>query len=327
MVVEDRTVEREGHHTYRAAGLTIAAQCRLPGLSDAVAASPDLRVMQGRPQWAESCRQIHYISDNMIDGAPSVIVERSEHGYAFRYADGTAFWLDGAGSLVWMSVATTFEDACTYLLGPVLSFALRLRGDFSLHASAVESRAGAVALIGPHGAGKSTLAAALGRRGVPVLTDDILRLTRVNGEWTAHAFGGVIRLWEEAESLVFGAPGVLPPLTPTWPKRGLQIGSHGVAPAADSRLLAGLVFLKAVEGSSPPRLRATSAPETILRLIGNSSASLLLNAHQRAVEFHHVSSMTHLPSVEIERGDSRDSLAQLLATVEDWIDSLPARRE
>ena len=283
--------------------------------------------MPGRPQWAESSREVHYISENMIDGVPGVIVERGEHGYAFRYADGTEFWLDAAGARVWMNVATTLEDACTYLVGIVLSFAFRLRGDFSLHASAIQTDGGAVALVGPHGAGKSTLAAALGRRGMPVLTDDILRLTCANGVWTAHAFGGVIRLWSDGESLVFGAPGRLPPLTPTWHKRGLPIGSHGVPLGADSRPLAGIVFLKVIGDDSPPRLRPLSAAETALGLIGNSSASVLLRADQRAAEFHQVASMTHLPNVEIVRSDSRDSLNELLLLLEDWIHSLPARHE
>src|SRR5262245_43893123 len=162
-MADPTTPAREPHHLYRAGGLTIAAHCRLHGLGSASAATPDLSVMPGRPQWAESFRETHYISENMIDGVPGVVVERGEHGYAFRYADCTAFWIDATGALFWMNVATTLEDACTYLVGIVLSFGFRLRGDFSLHASAIQSERGAVALVGPHGAGKSTLAAALGR--------------------------------------------------------------------------------------------------------------------------------------------------------------------
>src|SRR6478609_781623 len=113
-MVDRATIGRDAHHTYRAAGLTIAAHCRLHGFEHASAATPDLRVMAGRPQWAESSREIHYTSENSIDGVPSVLVERCEHGYAFRYADGTAFWLDATGTRVWMHVATTIEDACTY---------------------------------------------------------------------------------------------------------------------------------------------------------------------------------------------------------------------
>ena len=317
-MAERATIERETHHTYRAAGLTIAAHCRLYGFESAPAAPPDLRVLPGSPHWAQHSREHHYSSSTTIDGVPGVIVERCDQGYTFRYADGTEFWLDASGTNVWMHVATTLEDACTYLVGMVLSFALRLRGDFSLHASGIETDGGAVALIGPHGAGKSTLAAAFGRRGLPVLTDDILRLTFADGVWTAHAFGGVIRLWEDSESLVFGAAGRLSPLTPTWPKRGLPIGSHGVRLAADSRPLCAIVFLTTTNGDQPPRLRQLSAAETALGLIGNSSASVLLNAEQRATEFRQVASMAHLPSIEIVRGTG-DSLNELLALLEGWM--------
>lgn len=325
--MDQATPAHDAHHTYRAAGLTISADGRLHGLENARAAPPDLFVMHGRPQWADSLRETHYISDNMIDGVSALIVERGEQGYAFRYADGTEFWLDDAGTRVWMHVTTTLEDACTYLVGIVLSFAFRLRGDFSLHASAIQTDRGAVAMVGPHGAGKSTLAAAFGRGGMPVLTDDILRLTNSHGAWTAHPFGGVIRLWEEGESLVFGEAGRLRPLTPTWPKRGLPIGSHGVSLAVEARPLAGLVFLKPISDDATPRWRTLSAAETALGLIGNSSAAVLLNAGQRAAEFKQVGSMTHLPAIEIERSEGRDSLRQLISLVEGWMQSLPPSHE
>src|SRR5215469_301127 len=54
------------------------------------------------------------------------------------------------------AAASTFEDAVTYLLGPVLGFVLRLRGRTCLHASAVAVGGQAIALAGSSGAGKST---------------------------------------------------------------------------------------------------------------------------------------------------------------------------
>jgi hypothetical protein len=60
------------------------------------------------------------------------------------------------------------------LLGVVLGVLLHRRGRFTLHASAVSIGEAAVAFIGTKGAGKSTLAAELQRRGHPLLTDDIL---------------------------------------------------------------------------------------------------------------------------------------------------------
>ena len=62
----------------------------------------------------------------------------------------------------------------TYLLGSVLSCALVKLGHEILHATAVVVDGEALALLGPSGHGKSTLAAAFLSAGYPVLTDDLL---------------------------------------------------------------------------------------------------------------------------------------------------------
>jgi hypothetical protein len=64
----------------------------------------------------------------------------------------------------------------TYLLSMVLSYALLKLGYEVLHATAVIVDGEALALLGPSGHGKSTLAAAFLSAGYPVLTDDLLVL-------------------------------------------------------------------------------------------------------------------------------------------------------
>jgi hypothetical protein len=77
----------------------------------------------------------------------------------------------------------TFE---TYLLTQVLSFALLRHGLEPLHATTVVIRGKAVAFLGDCGYGKSTLAAACLRAGIPLLTDDLLVLRPVDGEPLAY---------------------------------------------------------------------------------------------------------------------------------------------
>ncbi len=60
-----------------------------------------------------------------------------------------------------------------FLLGSVLGVLCHQRGLLPLHASAVRIRESAVLIAGITGAGKSTLAAALGLRGHGLLTDDV----------------------------------------------------------------------------------------------------------------------------------------------------------
>lgn len=83
----------------------------------------------------------------------------------------------GAISTRHLAPGTTQEEAEMTLLGPCLLLSLALRGIFSLHASAVDTGAGAAVFVGPSGVGKSTLAASLGRNlGWPRAADDIFPL-------------------------------------------------------------------------------------------------------------------------------------------------------
>jgi hypothetical protein len=73
------------------------------------------------------------------------------------------------------------------MLNFVLSTSLTLRGEEPLHATVVDLDGRSVGLLGPSGAGKSTLAAFLITQGGKLITDDVLRLTFVDGRAYAHA--------------------------------------------------------------------------------------------------------------------------------------------
>ena len=97
-------------------------------------------------------------------------------GYLLAFDDTGGFRISGDGHRIRWTPAegAVLFDARLDLLGRVLPFALHLRGLLVLHASAVVVGEGAVALVGPTGHGKSTLAHALVRRGAVLLTDDAL---------------------------------------------------------------------------------------------------------------------------------------------------------
>src|SRR5262249_30711615 len=102
----------------------------------------------------------------------------SKKHFGFFYTDGVRLVVERCGREVWCDWPNhyTLEDACTYLLGPVMGFVLRLRGVTCLHASAVSLVESAVALVGFPGAGKSTTAAAFAHSGFPVIADDVVAL-------------------------------------------------------------------------------------------------------------------------------------------------------
>jgi hypothetical protein len=80
----------------------------------------------------------------------------------------------------------------------VLPFALQAQGRELLHASAVEMPMGAIAFCGASGAGKSTMAAALGDRGNPPVADDALLFEPANEGIRVHQLPFSIRLVSES---------------------------------------------------------------------------------------------------------------------------------
>jgi hypothetical protein len=314
-------------YAYGAGGLTLVADRGLYGLPPVAPAAADIRVhVDARPSWAVShAPSPYYASPNVNErGTPSLQVSRADAGYVFTFVDGASFWIDGDGSEIWMTFATTVEDACTYLAGPVLSFALRLRREFSLHASAVAFGDRAVAFAGAHGAGKSTTAAALGRRGHAVMTDDILRLTPIETGWQAHSFGNLLRLWPDAEPLVFGSAGTLERLTPFWDKRAVAIGAGGVPAAPASLPLAGIAFLSPDEFCTAAVIRPLPSAAALIRLAANSSAGYLLDGPGRRAEFDQIASIAAtVPGVDVARPANAVGNAEWLEMLIDWASGLP----
>jgi len=142
-----------------------------------------------------------------------ISVWRGDDSYVLRFPDLADFVVDHAGTSIIARAATgvPMETVRHLLLGQVMPFVLSLRGDVVLHASSVESPAGAVGFLGASKRGKSTLTASLARRGYPLLADDCL-LVRPKGKGFVALPGyGGIRLWPDSVDEVYGhAPDVAP---------------------------------------------------------------------------------------------------------------------
>jgi hypothetical protein len=102
-------------------------------------------------------------------------------------------------------------------LGPSLSFALINLGIEPLHSTTLVIGGQAVALMGDCGYGKSSLGASFVKAGHRLLTDDLLVISRANGEFLAHAGVPRVKLFPAIAKRIFGARvrGLrLRPLTP-----------------------------------------------------------------------------------------------------------------
>lgn len=112
-----------------------------------------------------------------LDGAMVVspLLQVTPEGQARLSIDGVAtYWLRSPHEIIIApEVAPDAPDVRTFLFGTMFGLLIHRRGLFPLHASAVQIGDGAVAMAGISGAGKSTFAAALTRRGHKLLCDDV----------------------------------------------------------------------------------------------------------------------------------------------------------
>jgi hypothetical protein len=307
---------------HRAAGLIISADRRLPGFVAVVERQrPDVRIHLGRrPLWHDAPSAPVYAADHLDSGGSPVIrVSRSPEGFHFQYADGTVVWIQASGTDVWCTWpdSASLEDTCTYLCGPVLGLLLRIRGALALHASAVQIGRGAIGFVGAHGAGKSTLAAALGAAGAGVMTDDVLHLRADGARWMAEPFASMLKLWPDGARLALGAAAELPPIAAGWDKRALHLG--GAIGAASSPMpLIALAWL-APRGSEAA-IQPLTAGAALVHLAANSSAAHLLDSASRAVEFSALSRLVRcVPCAAITAPDGPAAFPGFVTRVLGWM--------
>lgn len=105
-----------------------------------------------------------------------------------------------------------------FLVGRILPWAALLRGREVFHASAVRVGDKTIAITGPSGAGKTSLALRLVLDGAGFLTDDVLALERAGGEVLAHP-GASIAAVRPAERRAIPAS--------SWRRIGKLLGRHG----------------------------------------------------------------------------------------------------
>jgi hypothetical protein len=275
--------------------LRLSANLPIPGLAQ-LPESPgvDLRIWLGsipsRLDGAMGPSRVWYSAQELEGGEPRVRVWTLAEGRYFRflYADETEFVVDRAGTCLWARwpAALSLEDTAVYLLGPILGFVLLLRGTTCLHASSVAVRGGALALLGPAGAGKSTTAAALSRRGYPVLSEDVVTLSDQGGALLVQPGYPCIRLWPASVRSLYGSSEALPRLTPNWEKRGLGLTGRA-HPFQAEPLPLEAIYLLGERTTQPgaPYVEAISARDGLLALVANTYANYLEDRDMRAREF------------------------------------------
>jgi hypothetical protein len=161
----------------------------------------------------------------------------SRHWFTYRR------WPDGAALVRWRNLSEFVispdgtdirwrrlrhlrdETFRGYLLPQVLSFTLIARGQEPLHGSAVAIGGRVIAFLGDCGLGKSTLTAALVRAGYPLVTDDLLMVSRRDGkDWVEPGMPS-IKLRPSIARRLLGAPRAGPRVAPGATKAILPLPS------------------------------------------------------------------------------------------------------
>ena len=277
-------------------GLRVAANIALPGLP----LRSDLDTYNVRiylKDWVtfpttfpESVEILYASPEDAAPGEPNLRVSVLPGGdyFGFFYRDEVRFAVERQGREIWgdWPESYTLEDACTYLLGPVLGFVLRLRGVTCLHASAVAVDGQAIALVGSPGAGKSTLAAAFAQCGFSVIADDVVALAEDGKKFQVQPGYPRVNLWSDSVRALFGTDEVLPRITPTWDKRYLELGDNGFGFASNPLPLGAIYVLRTREGDLAASVIDDLAGSNALReLVTNTYVNYLLDREMRSREF------------------------------------------
>jgi hypothetical protein len=185
---------------YRAFGLEIESRLAVPGLPRVPGSVAGPRVAldlvdpgEVERAWAPASGAERIL---VSSESPARTIDREPRlGYRL-WADGhgTAWVAPDGARVRWAPPPGAADAGHGFLLGHVLPWAAVLRGREALHASAVELDGHAIALAGPSGAGKTSVAVALAASGAGWVTDDVLALDSAAMRVRAHPGPALARL-------------------------------------------------------------------------------------------------------------------------------------
>jgi hypothetical protein len=209
-------------------------------------------------------------------------------------------------------------DVRAFLLGPVFGALCHQRGLLPLHSSVIDVADGCVAFVGPKRAGKSTMVAALAKRGHRVITDDVGCL-RVGGKNDLQVWPSVsrVRLWEDAVlALDYDGPGV------EREKRGKRKYFVSMTPLENptqARRLRMIYELRTVPAEGRPsltRLHGSEVVEALMRNVYRLGLASRMGVRQAAFASCAIAA-NGVPVFRLNRPKVFDSLHEVLDVLEE----------
>ena len=212
----------------QAYGLGIRSELDLPELV-AKDVPADISVCLGK---------VDCLSEGLTDGQTHGLLSVSQDEACYFYKDAGKYLVRSGREIIVEPISGADPVVVRLsLLGPAMALALMQRGTFVLHASAVAFQGSrAVAFLGGHAWGKSTLAAMLHLRGHRMLTDDVaaIGLPDDSSDPDAAASGAKleatvipsfpqVKLWPDAASSLGKDAESLPRVHPRVPKVAVAV--------------------------------------------------------------------------------------------------------
>lgn len=324
---------------YSVFGLHLRSNLPLPGVNPDQSSTEayDVELHLGlRPysdeDYSPRFEELTYVSeDTNPAGEPALRISKVDQGAFVRlaYEDGTQFWVDHKRENIWATwpPASSFENAASYLLGPVLGLLLRLRGVTCLHASAVAFGDRSVAFVGSAGAGKSTTAAAFARQGCGVISDDIVALLEQEDAFHVMPAYPHLCLWPESVKILYDSAEALPRLIPDWDKRRLALGNQGTHFESRCLPLAAIYVLSERRPDPAPYVEAMRPQNALVALVADTYANKILDREMRAREFAVLARLvTTVPIRRVYPHEEPTRLEELCKVIREDLDSLDALR-
>ena len=181
---------------YSAYGMNIKSDIQLNDLIPAQSAEDvHIKLQELNDTYTEA-----ELEDAVVFDREDCVVRVSKKAICYDWKDfGKVLVRNGNEVLIDPQAGVEREEFSPFITGAILAILLNQRGILVLHASAVAIHGEAVAFLGDKGAGKSTLAAFLQKRGHDLITDDLVPI--IFGDDKVQTAPGYPRIKLRADSI------------------------------------------------------------------------------------------------------------------------------
>lgn len=179
----------------------------------------------------------------------------------------TFFIRDGREILIDISPGAEEKRVRLLLLGAALSIVLHQRGYLVFHASAMAINNAGVMFIGNKGWGKSTMAAAMHKRGHLCMADDVVAIDDSLGSihMVLPSFPQ-LKLWPDAISSLGGNPDTFPLVVSLAEKRDNRILEGYLSKSVPLKC----IYVLGVSNESEPEIKPLTSQEALMYMVANT---------------------------------------------------------